>query len=316
MGFQHLKISQKKIIYNESGEPIVAKNIAPYLIDSELVFIEKRKTPLYNVPIMQKGSIPVDDGNLIVEVGEYEQFIEKEPQAIPFIRPLLGASEFLNNQKRYCLWLVNAEPSELKKCPMVVKRINNVRNFRLQSSKAATRKFADFPTLFMEIRQPKTNYLLVPSTTSENRRYVPIGYISKEVITTNANFSMPDATLYHFGILTSNVHNAWLRAVGGRLKSDYRYSKDIVYNNFPWPTPTPEQQAKIEQTAQAILDARAQYPDSSLADLYNETLMPIELRKAHLENDKAVMKAYGFDVKMTESERVAALMKMYVKLTK
>lgn len=316
IGFSTSENIAKKIIYNESGEPIVAKNIAPYLIDSELVFIEKRKTPLCNVPIMQKGSIPVDDGNLIVEVGEYEQFIKKEPQAIPFIRPLLGASEFLNNQKRYCLWLVNAEPSELKKCPMVVKRINNVRNFRLQSSKAATRKFADFPTLFMEIRQPKTNYLLVPSTTSENRRYVPIGYISKEVITTNANFSMPDATLYHFGILTSNVHNAWLRAVGGRLKSDYRYSKDIVYNNFPWPTPTPEQQAKIEQTAQAILDARAQYPDSSLADLYNETLMPIELRKAHLENDKAVMKAYGFDVKMTESERVAALMKMYVKLTK
>jgi len=196
-----------------------------------------------------------------------------------------------------------------------MQRIDKVREMRLNSTKASTRKYADYPYLFMENRQPETDYLLVPSTSSENRRYVPIGYISKDVITTNANFTISDATLYHFGVLTSNVHNAWMRAVCGRLKSDYRYSNTIVYNNFPWPSPTDEQKEKIEKTAQAILDARAQYPDSSLADLYNELLMPPELRKAHQENDRAVMAAYGFSTKMSESECVAELMKMYQELT-
>ena len=198
-----------------------------------------------------------------------------------------------------------------------MKRVTNVREFRLHSPKEATRKYADYPTRFMEIRQPETEYILFPSHSSENRKYIPIGFVSPDVICGNANLLIPNATLYHFGILTSNVHMAWVRAVCGRLEMRYRYSSDIVYNNFPWPTPTEEQKAKIEQTAQAILDARAVYPDCSLADLYDENAMPPELRKAHQENDRAVMKAYGFDVKtMTESSCVAELMKMYQKLTK
>ena len=186
----------------------------------------------------------------------------------------------------------------------------------MKSSKEATRKYADFPTRFMEIRQPDSDYLLIPSTTSENRKYIPIGYISKDFVTTNANFTVPNTTLYHFGVLTSSVHMAWMRAVCGRLKSDYRYSKDIVYNNFPWCTPTDAQKLKIEQTAQAILDARTKYPDASLADLYDETTMPTELRKAHQENDRTVMQAYGYSIKMTENEVVAELFKLYEKLAK
>ena len=184
------------------------------------------------------------------------------------------------------------------------------------SIKEATRKYADYPTRFMEIKQPDTNYLLVPATSSENRRYIPIGYLDKSVIASNAASFVPNASLYHFGVLTSNVHMAWVRTICGRMKSDYRYSVNIVYNNFPWCNPTDEQKSKIEQTAQAILDARALYPDCSLADLYDETVMPPELRKAHQNNDRAVMAAYGFDVKtMTESSCVAELMKMYKALT-
>ena len=181
--------------------------------------------------------------------------------------------------------------------------------------KEATRKFADYPYQFMEIKQPVTDYILVPATSSERRRYIPMGYVDKNVIASNAASFIPNATLYHFGVLTSNVHMAWMRTVAGRMKSDYRYSINIVYNNFPWCTPTPEQKAKIEQTAQGILDARAKYPDCSLADLYDETTMPPELRKAHQLNDKAVMQAYGFSIKMTESECVAELMKMYQRLS-
>lgn len=195
--------------------------------------------------------------------------------------------------------------------PLVIERIELVRKFRQSSVKEATRKYAEFPSRFMEIKQPKTDYILVPAVSSERRRYIPIGYLNKDVIASNTASFITDTTLYHFGILTSNVHNAWMRVVCGRMKSDYRYSNNIVYNNFPWCTPTDEQKAKIEQTAQAILDARALYPDSSLADLYDELTMPPELRKAHQANDLAVMAAYGFHKKMTESECVAELMKMY-----
>ena len=192
----------------------------------------------------------------------------------------------------------------------------SVRQLRIQSSRPSTRKMADMPTLFGEIRQTEDNYLLIPRHSSEKRRYIPIGYLNCDFICGDANFMIPKATIYHFGILESNVHMAWMRAVCGRLKSDYRYSKDVVYNNFPWPNPTEEQKAKIEQTAQAILDARALYPDSSLADLYDELTMPVELRKAHQDNDRAVMQAYGFNVKtMTESQCVAELFKLYQELT-
>ena len=316
VGFSRDDSDKNKVIYEESGISQTAQNISPYLIDAPNVWIESRKKPICEIPEMQKGSIPVDDGNLIIEEKDYSTFIKEEPKAVPFIRPLLGAEEFIKNTKRYCLWLVDASPADLRKCPKVMKRIQNVREFRLKSSKEATRKYADFPTRFMEIRQPDSDYLLIPSTTSENRKYIPIGYISKDFVTTNANFTVPNTTLYHFGVLTSSVHMAWMRAVCGRLKSDYRYSKDIVYNNFPWCTPTDAQKLKIEQTAQAILDARTKYPDASLADLYDETTMPTELRKAHQENDRTVMQAYGYSIKMTENEVVAELFKLYEKLAK
>jgi len=211
---------------------------------------------------------------------------------------------------------VGASPKEINQLPLVRERVIKTRDFRLSSNKVATRKFADFPTRFMEIRQPATNYIIVPSHSSENRRYIPMGFMSPDVICSNANLMIPNASLYHFGILESNVHMAWMRAICGRIKSDYRYSNDIVYNNFPWPIITEEKKSKIERTAQAILDARAIYTDSSLADLYDEVTMPSELRKAHQENDRAVMQAYGFPVKstFTESQCVAELFKMYQQL--
>ena len=228
---------------------------------------------------------------------------------------MYGAAEFINNKERYCLWLVGASPVEIRNSKFISDRIAKVKEFRLNSTKEATKASADTSTLFQEIRQPISEYVIIPRHSSENRRYIPLGFVSSEIIVNDAVQIIPEATLYHFGVLTSNVHMAWVRAVAGRLEMRYRYSKDIVYNNFPWCEPTPEQKAKIEQTAQAILDARAKYPDCSLADLYDELTMPPELRKAHHENDFAVMEAYGFDRKITESECVAKLMEMYVELT-
>ena len=328
-----------KFMIDEDGTKIEVKNINGYLTDAPVVFIENRKKTLCNVPEMQKGSIPVDDGNFFFEPDEYKEFIKKEPNAKKYIHRFYGAREFLHNEERWCLWLKNISPKEIKSMPNVLKRVEKVRQFRLQSTKAATRKYADYAVRFMEIRQPETEYIIIPSHSSENRRYVPIGFENPEIICGNANLIIPNANLYHFGILTSNVHMAWMRAVCGRLKSDYRYSNTIVYNNFPWPfsekqtdlfAPNGTHQkaknvsseqirvlkTKIEQTAQKILDARAKYPDSSLADLYDETVMPPELRKAHQENDRAVMQAYGFTPKMTESEIVAELFKIYERLTK
>ena len=317
LGFSDRNSIQKsKFIFDENGNRLAAKNINPYLLDAPTVFIEKRKVPLCNVSKINKGSQPTDGGNLILSAEEYEDFIAKEPTAKKFIHGFLGADEFINGKKRYCLWLVNASPAEMRKLPLVMKRVEAVKQMRLASSKEATRNWAAYPYLFTENRQPESgNYLLIPRVSSERRGYIPIGYVSSDIIASDAVQLVPNATLYEFGILTSQVHNAWTRAVCGRLKSDYRYSNDIVYNNFPWCTPTDEQKAKIEKTAQAILDARAKYPDSSLADLYDETLMPPDLRKAHQENDKAVMQAYGFNLKMTESECVAELFKLYEKLT-
>ena len=227
--------------------------------------------------------------------------------------------DFIDRKPRWCFWLVGADPSELKACSTLLKRIEAVREFRLKSAKAATVQNATTPTLFGEMRPCESDYVAIPKVTSENRRYVPIDYLKAEVIAGDKLFQMPDASLYHFGVLTSNVHMAWMRAVCGRLKSDYSYSNTIVYNNFPWPNPTDEQKAKIEQTAQAILDARAKYPDSSLADLYDELTMPAELRKAHKDNDRAVMQVYGFSSKITEDQEsliVAELFKRYQELTK
>ncbi len=307
--------SNNKFIFTENGEKISVKNINPYLLDAPTVFIEKRKTPLCDVSKINKGSQPTDGGNLIIEADEYDDFIKKEPEAKKFVRQFIGADEFINNKKRYCLWLVDASPAEMRKLSLVKKRIEKVKEMRLSSSKEATRNWAAYPYLFTENRQPESgNYLLIPRVSSENRSYVPIGFLSSNVIASDAVQIVPNATLYEFGILTSSVHMAWMRAVCGRLKSDYRYSNDIVYNNFVWCNSTVEQKKKIEQTAQAILDAREKYPNSSFADLYDETLMPIDLRKAHEANDKAVMQAYGFKANASESEIVAELFKMYEKL--
>ena len=316
VGFSVAPNDKQKQLYSSDRMQLV-DTINFYLIEAPIVLIESRNKSICEIPQMAKGSIPVDDGNFFLDDAEYAEFITKEPQSQKYIRKFYGAREYLHNINRWCLWLEGVSPIELKSMPSVMKRVTNVREFRLHSPKEATRKYADYPTRFMEIRQPETEYILFPSHSSENRKYIPIGFVSPDVICGNANLLIPNATLYHFGILTSNVHMAWVRAVCGRLEMRYRYSSDIVYNNFPWPTPTEEQKAKIEQTAQAILDARAVYPDCSLADLYDENAMPPELRKAHQENDRAVMKAYGFDVKtMTESSCVAELMKMYQKLTK
>ena len=312
IGFSNVIVP--KIIY-DNGKQKEVQNINAYLTDAPSIFIDNRKKPISNVPEMTKGSSPVDGGNLIIEAEDYGAFIHNEPLAEKYIHRFVGAREFLHNLPRYCIWLEGASPKELSSLLLIKERIAKVRDFRLSSTKAATRKYAEMPTIFMERRQPNGNYIIVPRVSSENRRYIPMGFMDKDVICSDSNIMIPEITLYHFGILESNVHMAWMRTVCGRLKSDYRYSNTIVYNNFPWPNPTDEQKAKIEQTAQAILDARALYPDSSLADLYDELTMPVELRKAHQENDRAVMQAYGFNVKtMTESQCVAELFKLYQKL--
>ena len=247
---------------------------------------------------------------------ERDDLLKKEPQAALLLRPFMMGKDFIHRTPRYCLWLVGADPSLLKRCPEVLMRIEKVREFRLASKKAATRKKAQTPQLFDEIKASGTSYIALPKVSSENRRYIPMDYLPAEVVAGDKLFMIPEASLYHFGVLMSNVHMAWMRAVAGRLKSDYSYSNTVVYNNFPWPSPTKPQQEKIERTAQQILDARAVYPQASLADLYDELTMPPELRKAHQENDKAVMTAYGFDWReMTESDCVASLMRMYQKLT-
>ena len=291
------------------------QNISPYLIDAPTLFIESRNKPLCNVPEICKGSQPTDGGNLIVTEEDYNGFMKQAPASAKYIRRFLGADEFLNGKNRYCLWLDGISPKELQGMPLVLERVQLVRGFRLSSKKAATRKQADTPTLFTENRQPSEDFIAIPEVSSGTRRYIPMGFLHPDTICSNKLQILPGASIYHFGVLMSNVHMAWMRTVCGRLKSDYDYSAKIVYNNFPWPVPTEKQKAKIEQSAQAILDARALYPDCSLAVLYNEVTMPPELRKAHQVNDRAVMEAYGFWGKFnSESACVAELMKMYQQL--
>ena len=315
VGFSIAENNRPKQLFSDEQMRIV-DNINFYLIEAPNVFIESNKKSICSVPQMAKGSIPVDDGNFFFDDEEYIEFIEKEPKAKPYIKKFYGAREYLHNINRWCLWLESISPSELKSLPLVMDRVKRTKEFRLQSTKEATRRYADYATRFMEIRQPQTEYILFPSHSSENRKYIPIGFVSPDIICGNANLLISNAGKYHFGILTSNVHMAWVRCICGRIKSDYRYSNDIVYNNFPWPTPTEAQKQKIEKTAQAILDARALYPHCSLADLYDDITMPAELRKAHQLNDKAVMEAYGFWGKLnSEAECVSELIKMYQELT-
>lgn len=307
---------QKKYLY-DNGKVTVAKNINYYLFDGDNILVRSRSTPICDVPKMIYGNKPADGGNLIIEDDALEDFLAKDPNAKKFIRPLVGASEYIKGNKRWCLWLVGASPEELKKCPLIMERVKKCKEVRENSIAAGIRKFASTPTLFAQRTQPTDkDFIIVPRVSSQARRYVPMGFIKAGTIVTDRVQIIPDASLYDFGIIISNVHMAWMRTTCMRLKSDYSYSKDIVYNNFPWPIPTDEQKTRIEQTAREILTARALYPNSNLAVLYDDVLMPPELRKAHQDNDRAVMRAYGFDIKTTtESSCVAELMKLYQSMT-
>lgn len=305
----------KKIFIDERYQ--IAKNINGYLLDAANVYVESRNKPICNIPEIGIGNKPIDGGYYLFEKEEMEQFIRKEPEAKKYFRPWYGSKEFINRSPRYCLWLGECSPTELRKLPLCMERIKAVREYRLSSPSKGTVKLAEKPTRFHVENMPKGQYIVIPEVSSQRRRYVPMGYMDSSVLCSNKVRLMPDADLYEFGILESNVHMAWMRVVCGRLKSDYDYSIKIVYNNFPWPEPTAQQRQKIEQTAQAILDARALYPDGSLADLYDELTMPPELRKAHRLNDMAVMKAYGFakgsEPYRNEAACVAELMKLYQK---
>lgn len=316
VGFSYQSVTPRFIYDND--KIIEAQNINAYLTDAPDVFVGSRQHPIFSVPEIGIGNKPIDGGNYLFTKEEMDEFINNEPNSAKYFKPWWGSEEFIHQKPRYCLWLGDCPPAELLKMPHCLKRVENVREMRLASNSEGTRKLANRPTHFHVENMPKTNYIIIPKVSSEKRRYVPMGFMSPDALASDLVFLIPDATLYHFGILESNVHMAWMRAVCGRLEMRYRYSKDVVYNNFPWPAPTEEQKAKIEQTAQAILDARALYPESSLADMYGDKmyLFP-ELFAAHQENDRAVMQAYGFPVKtLTESQCVAELFKMYQELTK
>lgn len=314
IGFSVGKTRSEKKIFVE-GNSYTANNINPYLIDAPDILISSRGKSLCDVPKMTAGNKPADGGNLILSEDERDQLLKKYPDISCCIKRYVGSKDFINdNEHRYCLWLKDISPSVYRKYPEVMKRLEGVRNMRLASSAKPTQALADKPYLFFSTTQKDKEYLCVPEVSSERRRYIPIGFMNKDIIASNKLLIVPDATIYHFGILISNVHMAWTRIVCGRLKSDYQYSGAVVYNTFPWPTPTEQQKQKIIQTAQIILEAREVYHGSSLADLYDPLTMPDELRKAHTANDKAVMAAYGFNTKMTEADCVAELMKLYQKL--
>lgn len=317
IGFSKGQNYNAKRIYISDLQSIPASNINGYLLDAPDVWIESRNKPLCNIPELGIGNQPIDGGFYLFAEDEMLEFIKKEPKSVQYFHPWYGAEEFINNKRRFCLWLGDCSPAELRAMPLCYERVLAVREFRLSSKRTSTLKLADTPTRFQVENIPQGSYIVIPEVSSEKRRYVPIGYMDESVMCSNRVKLVPNASLFHFGVLTSNVHNAWMRATCGRLETRYVYSINIVYNNFPWPTPTDEQKVKIEQTAQAILDARAKYPDCSLADLYDEVTMPPELRRAHQDNDRAVMQAYGFTPgKTSESECVARLFEMYQALTK
>ena len=310
VGFSAGTYGGKKVLFID-GQPNTVSTINPYLIEASVIFIQSRRMPISNVPAMLSGNRPTDGGFLILSPDEKEELINKEPKAKPFIKKFMMGYEFINRKDRYCLWLVNISPKELRSMPEVVKRVAACKKAREESPDEGRKKLALTPHLFREQLNPD-NFVVVPKVSSERRRYIPMGYLDGSTIAGDKLFIIPEAEIYHFGVLISNVHMAWMRSITGRLKSDYSYSINIDYNNFVWPSPTPEQKAKIEQTAQGILDARALYPDASLADLYDELTMPPELRRAHQLNDKAVMQAYGMPIKETTEEScVAWLMRLY-----
>lgn len=315
VGFSVGNHSEVKRIF-DNGKATEAKHINPYLIDAPDTFIYSRSHPLCHVPHIGIGNKPIDGGNYLFEEEEMEEFVKREPKSRPLFHPWYGSVEFIHQKPRYCLWLGDSTPREINDMPLCKQRVENVRQLRLASKSEGTRRLADRPTRFHVENMPEGDSIIIPKVSSERRRYVPMGFIGKGTFASDLVFLIPNATLYHFGVLESNVHMAWMRIVCGRLEMRYRYSKDIVYNNFPWPAPNDSQREEIERTAQAILDARAEYPDSSLADLYDPTTMPYDLLQAHRRNDRAVMAAYGFSNRMTEAECVAKLFERYTDLTR
>lgn len=314
VGFSKARNNAAKKLFN-NGVVKTVNNINGYLVDADNVTIESRAKPLCKVPEIGIGNKPIDDGNYLFTYEEMKEFIKIEPNSEKYFRPWLGATEFINGQARYCLWLGDCSQNELFNMPECLKRVEAVRKFRLSSKSEGTRRLANSPTRFHVENMPDSDYILLPCHSSQNRSYIPLGFVSKNTLSSNAVLIMPNASLFHFGVLTSNVHMAWVSTVCGRIKSDYRYSKDIVYNNFPWCNPTLEQKNEIEMTAQTILDVRNKYTNCSLAQLYGEKMYLFgELISAHAANDKAVMKAYGLKTNMTKSEIVAELMKMYKRL--
>ena len=318
-GFANFDTGNKSIFEYEDikAEPheLKAKNINPYLVDAKDIFIEKSSNPICKVPEMSFGNMPLDGGHLLLSDVEKNELIKKEPKTEKFIKQLISAREFLNAEKRWCLWLVGAEPGEIKQIPDVLKRIESVKKFRIESVAPSTQKFAATPALFRDRNNPDT-FILIPSTTSEYRRYIPMGFLGKNEIANNSCHTIPNGTLFHFGILTSVMHMAWVKTVCGRLKSDFRYSKDIVYNNYPWPeNPSQKQIQNIEEKAQKVLDTRLLFPESSLADLYDPLTMPPALVKAHNDLDKAVDSAYRPQPFTNEAGRMVYLFELYEKYT-
>jgi hypothetical protein len=317
VGFSLRNFANKKQIFDYEtfqSEPheIEARNINPYLVDAPDLLLTNVSTPICSAPLMRFGSMPRDGGNLILSEEEKESFVHSAPDAIKWIRPYTGAKEFINAERRYCLWLVDASPNDIRNIPALLERIEAVRKFRLSSKAASTQKFAATPAIFCQLAQPKGNYLVIPIVSSERRYYIPIGFMPPTVIASNLCLIIPDATIFHFGILSSAMHMAWVRSVCGRLESRYRYSKDIVYNNFPWPQhPTDKQKQAIEVAAQAVLDTRAHYPDTSLAALYDPLTMPPDLVKAHRKLDAAVDAAYAKRKFSGDRDRLAFLFELY-----
>jgi len=318
IGFGNSGRNKKLLFYypKADGMPTetIASNINHYLVDGAIVFIKNRTAPLCDAYKMRYGSIPIDDGHLILSEEDAQYFIKTEPITKKMIRPYYGGNEFINNKKRYCLWLVDITPNEIKQSKLVKKRIEDTKAFRLNSKRIDTNKLANTPSLFGWVSQPESDYLLIPKVSSENRLFIPIGFMKKKNIANGSALIIPNAKQYEFGILTSTMHMAWMRYVCGRMKSDYQYSASFVYNNFPWPNPTGKQKETIEKRAQEVLDTRAKFPNTSLADLYNPTTMPPVLVKAHQKLDKAVEAAYGKPF-TADADRVACLFNLYQKMT-
>jgi hypothetical protein len=312
----------KKELYDYpdiKGDPfkLIVKMINPYLVEGKTIFLVKSNKPISAVPKLIRGSIPYDDGHLLMTEEEYKQLFFTDPTATKFVRRYGGSQELIRNKWRYCLWLVNADPTALKNSSFVLSRIEKVRKFRESSSGQTVKSKAYMPSLFGDLRQPAGEfYLLIPRHSSERRKYIPIGFISQETILADSAYGLPNATLFHFGVLTSEIHMTWVRYTCGRIKSDYRYSKDVVYNNYPWPlNPSEKQMQAVEEAAQAVLDARAQYPESSLADLYDPNTMPPVLVKAHQQLDKAVDLCYRPQPFPSEAKRIEYLFELYEKYT-